>query len=467
MTDKAPGFSELAQLDILVVDDDTDILTAARLLLRSHFRKVDTLANPQQLPDALAQGDYAIVLLDMNFTSGSNSGEEGFYWLQQVQQLHPEIVVVMMTAFGDVDTAVKTIKQGATDFVLKPWHNDKVLATLASAEQLYNSRRQVEALKSANQELSGGSGDMLGTSAAMGKVFSMIERAAPTDANVLITGENGTGKEMVAREIHRRSQRADEVFVSIDLGSVPESLFESELFGHKKGAFTGADRDRIGRMQAACGGTLFLDEIGNLPLHLQSKLLTALEQRQVVPVGGNQPVPVDIRLLCATNMPHSQLNDESLFRQDLLFRINTVELHLPPLRERVEDIPALAQHFLGKFRRKYHKPELALGLGALEQLQANNWRGNVRELRHAIERAVILCGRDELAAEDFAMTPVQQASAASGSPVQQLGTCNLEEVERRTIEQVLKQYKGNISKAAKALGITRGALYRRMEKHGL
>ena len=461
MTDNKPS---VMTLDILVVDDDSDILTAARLLLRSHFRAVDTLANPAQLPEKLAQGNYAIVLLDMNFTSGSNSGEEGFYWLQQMRQLQPDTVVVMMTAFGDVDTAVRAIKQGATDFVLKPWHNDKVLATLAAAEKLFHSRRQIQELKSANQgSVQGTDGsDMLGDSAAMKKVFAIIRRAAPTEANILITGENGTGKEMVAQDIHRYSQRAEEVFVSIDLGSLPESLFESELFGHKKGAFTGADRDRIGRMQAANGGTLFLDEIGNLPLHLQSKLLTALEQRQVIPVGGNQPVPVDIRLLSATNMPQTQMSDESRFRQDLLFRINTVELHLPPLRERLGDVAVLADHFLTLFRRKYHKPELELSDGALEQLQGNNWRGNVRELRHAIERAVILCERPVLEAADFKVSPV-----ADQEPALQLDNCNLEDVERQAIEQALKQHMGNVSHAAKALGITRGALYRRMEKHGL
>ena len=454
-------------VDILVVDDDSDILTAARLLLRSQFRKVDTLDDPTRLPEVLSRGNHAIVLLDMNFTSGANTGEEGFHWLQQLLQLKPNTVVVMMTAFGDVDTAVKAIKLGASDFVLKPWHNDKVLATLASARELYHSRRQVEALKSANHSPSG-SRQLLGDSAAMQQVFEVIDRAAPTDANVLITGENGTGKEMVAREFHRRSARRDEVFVSIDLGAVPESLFESELFGHKKGAFTGANKDRIGRMQAASGGTLFLDEIGNLPLHLQSKLLTALEQRQVVPVGGNQPVPIDIRLLSATNMPQQQLCDEALFRQDLLFRINTVELRLPPLRERSEDIPALAEHFLNQFRRKYHKPELRLAASGLQQLQANNWRGNVRELRHALERAVILCERELLEAADFVAQNQKVMEQEQNEPdALKLDGCNLEEVERRAIEQTLKQHQGNVSKAAKVLGITRGALYRRMEKHGL
>lgn len=449
--------------NVLVVDDDKDILTAARLLLRSHFDQVDTLSDPGSVLTTLAEGDYAIVMLDMNFTSGKNSGEEGFFWLQKIRESYPDLVVIMITAFGDVDTAVRAIKQGATDFVLKPWHNQKVLGTLASAMELYKSRRQVEQLKQASQESQDAqSGEIRGNSHEIRKVLALIERAAPTEANMLITGENGTGKEMVAREIHRRSSRADSVFVSIDLGAVPESLFESELFGHKKGSFTGADKERIGRMQAANGGTLFLDEIGNLPLHLQSKLLTALERRQVIPVGGNQPTPIDIRLITATNMPYEQLTDESLFRQDLLFRINTIELSLPALRERVEDIADLAIHFLNIYRRKYHKPDLRLGASALEQLQRNSWRGNVRELRHAIERAIILCDRSVLSAEDFAFSMPRGSES-----VLQLNSCNLGEIERKAVEQALKKNQGNISRASQELGITRAALYRRMEKHGI
>ncbi|WIO73740.1 sigma-54 dependent transcriptional regulator [Porticoccaceae bacterium LTM1] len=452
-------------LSILVVDDDRDILAAARLLLRSHFKQVVTIDDPSRIAHNLTEGEFGLVLLDMNFHSAVNDGSEGFHWLQQILLQQPDTVIVMMTAFGDVDTAVKAIKLGATDFVLKPWHNEKVLATLGTAAQLYMSRQKVEQLKAVNTATSidgGNESSLLGESSTFTEVLKVVQRVAPTDANVLITGENGTGKEMIAREIHRLSRRSDEVFVSIDLGAVPENLFESELFGHKKGAFTGADKDRVGRLQAANGGTLFLDEIGNLPLHLQSKLLTALEQRKVMPVGGNQYIKIDVRLLSATNMPMEEIHNEVKFRQDLLFRINTVELRLPPLRERKEDISVLANHFLEYFKRKYHKPEMELSAAAMSQLQRNPWRGNVRELRHAIERAIILNEGDVIDAQAFSIMPIAEKQAET--PVT---SCNLEEVECSVIKAALKNRQGNISKAAKDLGITRASLYRRMEKYEL
>lgn len=457
--------SSTENLSILIVDDDRDILAAARLLLRHHFKQVVTIDDPSQVARNLSEGEFGLVLLDMNFHSGVNDGSEGFRWLQQILLQQPDIVVVMMTAFGDVDVAVKAIKLGSTDFVLKPWHNEKVLATLGTAAQLYVSRQKVEQLKAINTATSidgGNESGLLGESSAFMELLKVVQRAAPTDANVLITGENGTGKEMIAREIHRLSRRSDEVFLSVDLGAVPENLFESELFGHKRGAFTGADKDRVGRLQAANGGTLFLDEIGNLPLHLQSKLLTALEQRKVTPVGGNQYIEIDVRLLSATNMPMEEIHNEVKFRQDLLFRINTVELRLPPLRERKEDISVLANHFLAYFKRKYHKPEMELSAPAMSQLQRNPWRGNIRELKHAIERAIILSESDVIDAQSFSVMPISEKQTEIA-----VTSCNLEEVECSVIRAALKNNQGNISKTAKDLGITRASLYRRMEKYEL
>jgi len=412
----------------------------------------------------LGREDFGVVLLDMNYSDGANRGEEGYHWLQQIRSNYPQVVVVMMTAFGDVDTAVSAIKQGASDFVLKPWHPEKLLATLASAIELHQSRRQVAHLQGANRELQESTADgspILGVSPAMQNIMRVVDRSATTDANILITGENGAGKEVLAREIHRRSGRGDQLFMSIDLGTLAEELFESELFGHCKGAFTGAASDRIGRLQAADGGTLFLDEIGNLPLHMQSKLLTALEQRQVVPVGSNKAVAFDVRVISATNMPRQLLNDASHFRQDLLYRINTVEIHVPSLRERREDIPILAAHFLQTFGKKYQKPNMSLGSDALEQLLRNPWKGNVRELRHVLERAVIMAGDEVLGAGDVLVAPV----GAGGEP--ETPTRNLEQMERNLITQTLKEQQGNISRAARELGITRASLYRRMEKFGI
>ena len=379
--------------------------------------------------------------------------------------------MVLITAHGGVDLAVEAMKRGATDFIAKPWQNEKVVATLSASARLRRSLRKSHQLQQANLELSDLAGaarqPMLGESAAMGAVHSLIARAAPTDANVLILGENGTGKELVARALHAQSQRAQGVFVSVDLGAVTESLFESELFGHVKGAFTDARDNRVGRIQAAEGGTLFLDEIGNVPLHLQAKLLTVLEQRLVTPVGANRAAPIDVRVIAATNLSREQLADDSRFRQDLLFRLNTVEIELPPLRERREDIPLIVDHYLDVYGRRYRREGLRLSDAARDAVIADDWPGNVRALRHAIERAVILATRDELTAADFQLTQgaAPEPAAADGATTD--GDLNLSRLEKHAIEQALRRHQYNISHAARELGLTRAALYRRMEKHGI
>lgn len=454
---------------LLIVDDDDDILVAGRLLLRRHFAEVLTCSNPAHIDGLLDAHEFDAILLDMNFSPGESSGEQGFYWLEHILKRDPQAVVVLITAHGGVDLAVEAMKRGATDFIGKPWQNEKVVATLSASAKLRRSLRESDRLKQANRTLSELTGalrqPMLGDSAPMRAVNSLVVRAAPTDANVLILGENGTGKELVARELHARSLRADQVFISVDLGAVTESLFESELFGHLKGAFTDAVENRVGRIAAAQGGTLFLDEIGNVPLHLQAKLLTALEQRQVTPVGANRPVAVDVRVIAATNLTREQLADESRFRQDLLFRLNTVEIELPPLRGRRADIPAILEHYLGVYARKYRRESLRVSDRARTALLADDWPGNVRALRHAIERAVILATGDTLEAQDFQLgSRVQEPQQRDVLVPDEL---NLARLEKQAIEQALRQHQYNISHAARELGLTRAALYRRMEKHGL
>lgn len=457
---------------ILIVDDDEDILIALKLLLGRFYETVDVCANPEAIPQLLNKKHYAAVLLDMNFGPGESSGAQGMYWLQQIMALDPDAVVVLITAHGGVDMAVEAMKLGATDFVSKPWQNEKLIATLSASVKLRRSRNETKQLKAANSALGAEAAPMLGKSPAMRGVLSMIERSAPTSANVLILGENGTGKELAARALHNRSERANEVFMSVDLGAVPESLFESELFGHVKGAFTNAHQDRVGRIQAANRGTLFLDEIGNLPVHLQAKLLSVLEQRQVFPVGSTRPASIDVRVVAATNLPKEQLNDESRFRQDLLFRLNTVEIELPPLRERHQDIPLIAQYYAEFYARKYQQVPREFSSQALSALQAYRWPGNIRALRHSIERAVILSTGDTFEAEDFSLDLASTSgtttdigtSLANNLPGDDL---NLENIERETVRTALTRNRYNISHAAKDLGITRAALYRRMEKHGL
>ena len=457
----------------LVIDDDKDILLSARLLLREMFGEVATFQSPEE---ALATMDGQlpdVILLDANFGRGATNAAEGYHWLGEILKQDPAAVVVMITAHGGVQTAVEAMKRGATDFVSKPWSNERLLATVRTAAALRNSREiaSTERKRAAaiTAPASGGETPLLGTSPAIARIYSLIERAAPTEANVLILGENGTGKELVARELHRRSGRADNVLVSVDLGAVAENLFESELFGHMKGAFTDARGDRVGRLQAADGGTLFLDEVGNLPLHLQPKLLTALEQRQITPVGANKPIPIDVRVIAATNLSSQSLCDERRFRQDLLFRLNTVEIELPPLRERRQDIPLLIDHFVALYSKKYGKPARRLPGDVLAALVAYDWPGNVRALRHAAERAVILAGDTEFSVEDFSLSrgfaPREAPAPVSPSPAS--GDLNLDRAEKQMVEAALKKHAYNISLAAGELGLTRASLYRRMDKHGL
>ena len=439
---------------ILIVDDDPDVRTAARLLLRQHFERVATTEDPGEIEQLMHESRIDVFLVDMNFAIGRNTGAEGLKWLERILVIDPDAVVVLMTAFGDLNIAVKAMREGAADFVLKPWQNDKLVATLSVAAKLRQTRSKVSALSVLPP-----SDEMVASSAQMKSVRDVVDKVSPTDANVLIRGENGTGKELIARALHRQSARAEKVLVTVDLGAVAESLFESELFGHRKGAFTGADRDRAGRFQAADGGTLFLDEVGNLPPPLQTKLLRVLESREVLPLGSDQPIPIDVRLVSATNRPLEELVTQGLFREDLLYRLNTIEIELPPLRERLDDLPDLVNHFVSLYARKYQLAEKKVTREAMATLSKHRWPGNVRELSHAVERALILGDNAVINAEDFRLLPAQGSSSAS--------TLNLEQNERRMVSEALEQAGGNISHASAALGITRAALYRRIEKFGL
>jgi two-component system response regulator HydG len=451
---------------ILIIDDDEDVLIAAKLLLKKHAKEVLIEKNPKKIPFLMNNGTYDVILLDMNFSKDITSGKEGYYWLEQILEADPKAVVILITAFGDVEMAVKALKEGATDFVLKPWQNEKLIGTLSSAIKLKESYKEVDKLKSAKKQLEDDINkpfkDIIGDSPAMKNVFSIIDKVASTDANVLILGENGTGKELVARAIHQRSLRKDNVFVGVDMGAITETLFESELFGHKKGAFTDAKEDRAGRFEIATGGSLFLDEIGNLGMPLQSKLLSVLQQRQVTRIGSNKPLDIDIRLICATNMPVYDMVAENTFRQDLLYRINTVELHLPPLRERQDDVTVLAEHFTKVYCDKYRKPHKKLASSTLKKMTKYPWPGNIRELQHAIERAIIMSEGNILMPDDFFFL-VQKTD----NPSEGVDNLNLDEVEKNVILKAVNKHSGNISKAAKELGLTRASLYRRLEKHGL
>lgn len=452
---------------ILVVDDNEDILFALKLLLKPHVELVQTTSNPNDIPDIIRKVEFDVILLDMNFTKDAISGQEGFSWLERILELDPMAIVVFITAYGDAEKAVRAIKAGATDFILKPWHNEKLIATISSAVKLKQSQKQVSDLKEKQKELSNVMDspfhEFVGKSEAMLEVFNTIKKVAKTDANVLILGENGTGKELVARALHRDSPRNDEVFISVDLGSIAETLFESELFGHEKGAFTDAKKDKPGRFEIASAGTLFLDEIGNLSQPMQAKLLTIIERREVVRVGSNKPKSIDVRLICATNNNIHQMVSESAFRQDLLYRINTVEIHLPPLRERYGDIPILANHFLGVYTKKYKKKIKSISAEAIKKLEIYSWPGNVRELQHAIERAVIMSDSNILQPDDFFLSSTKSTSKGGV----EFETYNLDDIERMIITKVLKQFQGNITQAATELGITRTSLYRRMEKYDL
>jgi DNA-binding NtrC family response regulator len=456
--------AELFNLAV-VVDDDPDITLAARLALRDMFERVETLSSPAELLKLLEHESPDAILLDLNFERARTDSREGLEYLAKIMDIDPEAAVVIITAHGGVSVAVEAIKAGASDFVAKPWSNERLEATVRSAAALRRSRLDARTERGRTSELAQGPDTpLLGRSPAMERVRMLIERAAPTDANVLILGENGTGKEIVAREIHRLSRRAGKPMVSVDLGATSETLFESELFGHAKGSFTGAAGERIGRLKAADKSTLFLDEIGNLPIHLQPKLLTALEQREVIPVGANKPIPIDVRVIAATNASPDQLADEKRFRQDLLFRLNTIEIELPPLRQRREDVDLLLDHYLRLYERKYDKPRRELPPAVLQALVANDWPGNVRALRHAAERAVIMAEGDRYRTDDFPLPRRPQADAVAPDTSD---TLNLDQLEKQMIERALRMHHFNISLAAGELGLSRGALYRRMEKHGL
>ncbi len=459
MTDKTIG-------KILIIDDDEDVLLAAKLLLKKHAHQVIIEKNPKKIPFLLNNDTYDVILLDMNFSKDTTSGKEGFYWLSQIIEKDPRAVVILITAYGDVEMAVKALKDGATDFVLKPWQNEKLLATISTAIKLKQSYREVDQLKNAKKQLEEDINqpfkDIIGKSAQIKEVFALIEKVAKTDANILILGENGTGKELIARAIHQRSLRKDNVFVGVDMGAITETLFESELFGHKKGSFTDAKEDRAGRFEVAHKGTLFLDEIGNLSMPLQSKLLTILQNREVTRIGANKSMAIDIRLVCATNMPLYDMVKDSEFRQDLLYRVNTVEIKLPALRERMEDIPLLADHFLQHYAKKYRKEVEKIAPDTVSKLQKYPWPGNIRELQHALERAIIMSDNSILEDKDF-----QFLFQQGGSDEVLTNSFNLDEVEKTIIQKAVNLHAGNISKAAEELGLTRASLYRRLEKHGL
>ncbi|MFT3737602.1 MAG: sigma-54 dependent transcriptional regulator [Breznakibacter sp.] len=454
----------MKQASILIVDDNKSVLSALELLLGGRCKKVRTLSSPNMLLNELRQGNYDLLLLDMNFSAGINSGNEGLYWLQRVLNETPGVDVLMITAYGDVELAVKAVRMGAVDFVLKPWNNDKLLTSIEATLRLAASRKEVKKLKGSNAAADTAvSGLPVRTdfaSPAWKKVADMVQKVAVTNANVLITGENGTGKEVVAREIHRLSTRAASTLVSVDMGAVADTLFESELFGHKKGAFTDAAADRVGKIEEAHNGTLFLDEIGNLPLPLQAKLLTVLQNRTVTRVGENKPVNVDVRLICATNCDLPQMVGTGRFREDLLYRINTIHIELPPLRDRKEDVATLADFFLSKYKAQYQRPQLTLSDAALHKLEGYVWPGNVRELQHAIEKAVILGEGNVVKPSDFIFreTTSGAASVADGT---------LEDMERKLIADAIARFDGNLSGVAAQLGISRQTLYNKIKKYGL
>ena len=449
---------------ILIIDDNEGILKSLRYALKFEFSMVKTTRNPNQIPSLLQSERFDVILLDMNFSAGVTTGNEGIFWLNEIMKLDPEAVVVLITAYGDVELAVRAIREGAVDFIIKPWDPEKLIATLKSAFRLSLSKKEVIKLKKTQvqleEDISREFGQVVGESAEFRKTMDLVAKSAPTEANVLILGENGTGKEVVAREIHRHSNRKDEVFISVDMSSLSENLIESELFGHQKGAFTDAREDRVGRFESASGGTLFLDEIGNIPMSVQAKLLTVLQNRIIYRVGSNKPIPVDIRLITATNKSIRNLVADNQFREDLYYRINTIEIPLPPLREREGDILLLAEHFLHSYRKKYDKPLLKITARAMDKLNTYPWPGNIRELRHTIEKAVILSEGKALVPEDFLFSVAEEANAEPE-------TLNLDEIEKNTIIKALKKYGGNLSKTAGELGITRKTLYSKIEKYGL
>ncbi len=444
---------------ILVIDDDIDVLTAVRLLLKPEVKEIITEKNPENLRSLLAKQEFDVILLDMNFRSAVNTGNEGIFWLKKIKdEFRSKASVIMITAYADIDLAIRSLKEGAFDFMVKPWHNDRLLSTIKDAvRQKENKGKATNAVTAASIFET----ELLGESEVMQDIFYKIQKIAPTDANILILGENGTGKELIAKAIYHFSNRATKPFVKVDVGALTESLFESELFGHKKGAFTDAGADRTGRFESANTGTLFLDEIGNISLQQQAKLLTVLQSRMVTKLGTNEPIPIDIRLVCATNIPITELANEARFRKDLVYRINTVEITIPPLRKRGNDILLLAKHFCKIYSKKYLKAALEFDEKAIEKLLNYHYPGNVRELQYSIERAVIMAEDSELTAKDIIFSPIE-ISVAPPEEYSNLGT-----LEKNTILRIIEKQNGNISKAAKELGITRTALYRRLNKYDI
>jgi len=449
----------LKNASILVIDDDQDVLTAVRLLLKTEVKNVVTEKNPQNLRWLLKDA-YDVVLLDMNFTSSINTGNEGLFWLKEIRKIKSDVSVIMITAYGDIDLAVRSLKEGATDFVIKPWHNERLLGIIKEA--LRKKENKVVHVNQQNGDSVIGK-ELIGESEVMEEIFLKIGKIAPTDANILILGENGTGKDLIAKAIHQQSMRADKPFIKVDVGALTESLFESELFGHKKGAFTDAREDRIGRFEMANGGTLFLDEIGNISLHQQAKLLSVLQNRQISRIGSNEIIPIDIRLICATNVSLAELGNENRFRKDLIYRINTVEIMMPPLRKRGNDIILLARHFVRLYSNKYMKITPEFDKKAMEKLLSYNYPGNVRELQYTIERAVIMADEEVLQPKDLIFSPLETPSVSENEPAE----LKLSAIEKNTILKVIEKHNGNITKAAKELGLTRTALYRRLSKYDI
>jgi DNA-binding NtrC family response regulator len=449
----------LKNASILVIDDDPDVLTAVRLLLKTEAKEVVTEKNPENIPSILSSRHFDLILLDMNFKSAMNTGNEGFYWLNKIRTMRSDATVIMITAYGDIDLAIRSLKEGAADFVVKPWHNEKLINTIKDALNA-RDKNNPGTVKQDRSDFNI-SPELIGQSAAMQDVFYKIGKIAPTDANILILGENGTGKDLIAKAIHEKSRRAEKPYIKVDVGALTESLFESELFGHKKGAFTDAREDRTGRFEAANGGTLFLDEIGNISLQQQAKLLSVLQNRQVIKLGSNNPIPVDIRLICATNMPLTELANESRFRKDLIYRINTVEIIVPPLRSRGDDIILLAKHFSKIYSEKYLKAVLEFDEKALDKLMHYPFPGNVRELQYIVERAVIMAEGNLLQAKDLVFSPLETQSIETKSEL------NLSILEKNAILQVIEKHNGNVTRAAKELGLTRTALYRRLSKYDI
>jgi DNA-binding NtrC family response regulator len=452
--------------NILIVDDDNDVLFTARLVLRDLFGKVDTLNRSGSIPEYLKSGKYDVIVLDMNFTRGNTSGKEGLEWLGKILRIDPDVCVITTTAYGEISLAVQAMKEGALDFLIKPWNKDQLICAVQRAVALRSEKQDIKKTKSKNTaELNPGKTrypEIIGQSPVIAKVLETIKAVAPTDANILILGENGTGKELAAWALHKWSLRKQNEFIHVDLGSIPETLFESELFGHTRGAFTDAREERAGRFETASGGTLFLDEIGNLTLPLQAKILTAIQNREVVRIGSNHPLPINVRLISATNMPLYEMAESFEFRQDLLYRINTVEITIPPLRDRKEDISIISEYYLKLFSEKYCKPDMVLMEETLEKLREYHWPGNIRELAHAIERAVILCRNRILTAEDFVLKIKPTAAQLITEPV-----IRIEDYEKRAISSALSKHNGNLSKAAEEIGIARSTLYRKITRLGI